>query len=244
MKLYRQRAWKAYCAEQIKLHDGVCAHCLRSGTEVVLQVHHTKYEMGRLPWEYPYDECEVLCRGCHAKEHGIIMPSKDWEFIGEDDLGGLDGECEKCGKELRYTHMVTHANWGTMIVGEKCCDNLTESTVGTEQHAKFLNHVNRRKRFIDSPKWVVAPNGIRSIQRANIAIETVPTSDGTFSLNLDGVKGKAIHATLLDAQISVFDYVESGKAAQYLIERHRKIAEGAAVNCSTKNVTSFRGHDT
>ncbi|MBX3593392.1 hypothetical protein [Sphingomonas sp.] len=138
MKLYRQREWAAYRREQIKLHGGVCAHCLRSGDEVVLQVHHESYVKGRLPWEYPYDECTVLCRGCHAKEHGEIMPSKDWEFVGEDDLGGLDGECEYCGKELRYTHMVTHPNWGTMIVGEKCCDNLTESTASTGKASKSI----------------------------------------------------------------------------------------------------------
>ena len=225
MKLYRQREWKAYCAEQIKLHGGVCAHCLRSGAEVVLQVHHTKYVKGRLPWEYPYDECEVLCRGCHAKEHGIIKPSKDWELIGQDDLGGLDGECEHCGTELRYTHMVTHPNWGVMIVGAVCCDKLTESTIGSEGHVDFLNYVNRRKTFIKSPKWEVAPSGVRSIERAGIAIEIVPTNDGKFHINLDGVKGKTDHATLLDAQISVFDYVESGKAAAYLAERRRKIAE-------------------
>jgi hypothetical protein len=240
MKLYRQREWKAYCAEQIKLHGGVCAHCLRAAPEVVLQVHHRDYVKGRLPWEYHYDECDVLCRGCHAKEHGIIMPSKDWEFIGEDDLGGLDGECEYCGKELRYTHMVSHPNWGTMIVGEKCCDNLTESTIGTEQHAEFLNYVNRRKTFIKSPKWFVAKNGVRSIDRAGIAIAIVPTDDGRFRFNLNDVKGKADHSTLLDAQISVFDYVESGKAAEYLAERRRKIAERKA-STITKPAPTFVG---
>jgi hypothetical protein len=233
MQLYRQRQWKAYCAEQIKLHGGVCAHCLRGSPEVVLQVHHRDYIKGRLPWEYPYNECDVLCRGCHAKEHGKVMPSKDWEFIGEDDLGGLDGECEYCGKELRYTHMVTHPNWGTIIVGEKCCDNLTDSTVGTEQHAEFLNYVNRRKTFINSPKWFIAKNGVRSIERTGITIAIVPTDDGKFRFNLDDVKGKVDHATLLDAQISVFDYVESGKAAEFLAERRRKIAEREAANGST-----------
>lgn len=225
MKLYRQREWKLYCTEQIKLHGGVCAHCLRSEDEVVLQVHHPNYVKGPLPWEYPYEECEVLCRGCHAREHGIIMPSKDWELIGEDDLGGLEGECERCGTKLRYTHMVTHPNWGVMIVGSDCCDKLTESTIGGESHAAFLNYVNRRKTFVNSTKWEVAPNNVRFIKRAGIAIEIVPKDDGTFRINLDGVKGKADHATLLDAQISAFDYVESGNAAAYLAERRRKIAE-------------------
>ena len=225
MKLYRQREWVAYRREQIKLHGGVCAHCLRGSDEVVLQVHHEKYENGRLPWEYPYDECTVLCRGCHAKEHGEIMPSKDWVFIGEDDLGSVDGECEYCGKALRYTHMVTHPSWGTMIVGEKCCNNLTESTIGTERHAAFLKHVRRRKTFVDSANWSVRGDGLRLIERAGIRISIVPTADTSFRFNLNDVQGKVEHATLLDAQISAFDYVESGEAARFLADRQRKLSK-------------------
>lgn len=224
MKLYRQKEWKAYCAEQIKLHGGVCAHCLRPATEVVLQVHHLNYVRGRAPWEYRYDECEVLCRGCHGREHGLIKPSKDWELIGEDDLGDLTGECDHCGTKLRYTHMVAHPNWGVMIVGAICCDKLTESTIGSECHADFLNYVSRRKAFIESPKWHVDPKGVRSIKRAGILIEIVPAVGGNFRIRLDTVDGRVNHATLLDAQIRVFDFVEGGGAATFLAERRRKIA--------------------
>lgn len=225
MKLYRQREWKAYCVEQIKLHGGICAHCLRSGNEVVLQVHHKEYVNGRLPWEYPYDECEVLCRGCHAKEHGIIKPSKDWELIGEDDLGGLNGECEHCGTELRYTHMVSHPNWGVMIIGAQCCDKLTETTIGSAHHVDFLNYVKRRKAFVISPKWKLSSVNGRSILRAGIAIEIVTSDDNKFRIFLEGVKGKTDHSTLLDAQISVFDFIESGGAAKYFAKRRCKEME-------------------
>lgn len=238
MKLYRHKEWKAYCAEQIKLHGGVCAHCLRSGSEVVLQVHHTKYVKGRLPWEYPYDECEVLCRGCHAKVHGIIKPSKDWELIGQDDLGGLNGECEQCGKELRYAHMVSHPNWGVMIVGEQCCDHLTDSTVGTESHADFLNYLDRRKRFITSEKWCNKPGGVRFIKRAGIRIEIAPTDDGQFRINLNGVHGRVNHSTYLDAQISAFDFVESGAAEAFLAKRRRKVVESLATGAPRPTGTS------
>lgn len=124
--------------------------------------------------------------------------------------------------------MVTHPNWGVMIVGAVCCDKLTESTIGSDGHAEFLNYINRRKAFIDSPKWIATPNGVCTIKRAGIVIEIVPTHDGTFRFNLDDVKGKIGHATLLDAKFSVFDYVDSGKAAGYLAERRRKIAERTA----------------
>jgi len=222
MNLYRHKEWAAYRAEQIRLHGGVCAHCLRSGNEVVLQVHHRDYVAGRLPWEYPYEECEVLCRGCHAKEHGVIKPSKDWVLIGHDDLGGLDGECEQCGQALRYAHMVFHPKWWAMVVGEKCCDDLTEGTVGTESHAEFLNFLDRRKRFVGSNKWQAESDGSLSIRRSGIAILIVSTAPGQFRFHLDEVRGKVDHQTMLEAKIRAFDFVESGKAAAYLAERRQK----------------------
>jgi hypothetical protein len=223
MKQYHHKLWAQYRAEQIKLHGGICAHCLRSGDEVVLQVHHLEYVEGRMPWDYPYNQCEVLCKGCHAKEHGIIKPSKDWEFIGEDDLGGLDGICDYCGTEHRYTHLVMHRNWGAMSVGAQCCDKLTESTIGSEEHVDFLNYIKRRKNFVDSKKWELSSSGVWQFKRAGIRIGIDPTNKDTFCICLDGVKGKAEHSTLLDAQISVFDFIESGEAQKYLSERREKI---------------------
>lgn len=225
MKWYSDKRWKAYCAEQIALHSGVCSDCLRSGNEVVLQVHHINYVKGRMPWDYPYDECEVLCRGCHAKEHGIIMPSKDWVLIGEDDLGGLDGDCEKCHQKLRYAHMITHPNWGTMTVGAQCCDKLTELTIGSESHVEFLNYINRRKTFIDSSNWNTSIDRKMLIQRAGIKVQIESTEIGNFHVCLNGVKGNIKHATPLEAKIFAFDFIESGGAVKYLAERQRKIAE-------------------
>jgi hypothetical protein len=222
MKLYRHKLWLQYRTEQIKLHGGQCARCSRSSPEVVLQVHHLKYVEGRMPWEYPYNECEVLCKGCHAQEHGIIKPSKDWELIGEDDLGGLDGQCDHCGTELRYTHLVFHRSWGAMIVGAQCCDKLTETLIGSESHVEYLNYVSRRKNFIDSPKWKISSEGIRSIRRASIAIRIEPIEGGKFRIHLNKLKGKTKHDSVLDAQVSVFDFIESGKAKEYLTERRDK----------------------
>jgi hypothetical protein len=225
MKMYQHKLWVQYRAEQIKLHCGICAHCLRPATQVVLQVHHLEYVEGRMPWEYPYEECQVLCKGCHAKEHGIIMPSKDWKLIGEDDLGGLDGTCDYCGTELRYTHLVMHRNWGAMSVGAQCCDKLTESTIGSEGHLDYLNYIERRKTFISSKRWKTSNTGFWSIKRAKIRIQIEPTNEAKFRICLDGVTGKTEHATLLDAQISVFDFVENGEAEKYLSDRKKKEIE-------------------
>ena len=37
-------------------------------------------------------------------------------------------------------------------------------------------------------------------------------------------KGKVDHATTLDAQISAFNFIEGGEAAEYLAKRQEKIA--------------------
>ena len=43
-----------------------------------LNVHHTYYQIDKLPWEYP-DEClQTLCRSCHEKVHEEeIIPVRD-----------------------------------------------------------------------------------------------------------------------------------------------------------------------
>lgn len=120
--------------------------------------------------------------------------------------------------------MVMHPKWGTMIVGETCCDKLTQSTIGTEQHAEFLNYISRRKTFVNSPKWLVDQNGLIFIERAGIMISIVSTNGDKFRFNLNNVNGKRDYETLLDAQIGAFDFVESGKAEEYLVERRRKLA--------------------
>src|ERR1700709_1007284 len=100
MNLYGHIEWLKFRAEIIKLDDGKCVRCGRARTEgVVLQVHHKSYAPGRRPWEYPHAECETLCKGCHAEEHGKIMPQSDWELVASDDLGGLNGNCELCETE-------------------------------------------------------------------------------------------------------------------------------------------------
>lgn len=175
-----------------------------------------------MPWEYPYEECEVLCKGCHAKEHGIIQPSRDWELIGQDDLGSLDGECDWCGNKLRYTHLVSHPKWGAMIVGAQCCDRLTESTIGSDGHLDFLNFVQRRKTFVKSPKWRALEGGALAIDRGGFAICIFKRDDAKFRIRLADVEGKTEYDTLLDAQIFVFDFVESGQALAFFEDRRSK----------------------
>jgi hypothetical protein len=194
---------------------------------VVLQVHHKAYVPGRKPWEYAHDECETLCKGCHAQEHGIIMPQSGWEHMGSDDLGGLDGNCELCGTELRYTYLIHHRNWGSMTVGSDCCDRLT----GTTEASEFMDlHVKARgklKRFVSSPRWSERPSGEHTIEQDGISVSVWP-QDSSFRLSMDDAKGRTDYDTLIDAKVKVFELIETGEAAKYLEQRRERILERLA----------------
>lgn len=226
MKLYSKKEWRAFAAEVIKLHKEQCSHCLSSRKDgAILQVHHIHYINGRKPWEYSCQECTVLCKGCHAKEHGIIMPTDGWTFIGKDDLGDLCGQCDNCDTKLRYTHLITHPNWGSMEVGIDCCDKLTETTEASDLHRDYINRLNRRKSFVNSPRWIRLKDKSMSIDHKDIFLMINQTKEGKFRIALNNVNGKKDYETFLDAQIKAFDFIEDGAAAAYLDERQRKVGE-------------------
>ena len=49
--------------------------CEKCGSTHCLNLHHIKYVPGRKAWEYTCNEVQVLCKECHAKEHGIADAS-------------------------------------------------------------------------------------------------------------------------------------------------------------------------
>ena len=224
MTPYSHANWLAYRLEVIKLDGGRCMRCSRGPDDgVVLQVHHKSYVPGRAPWAYPYIDCETLCKGCHAAEHGIIMPRAGWNHIGTDDLGALDGHCELCGTEIRYVYAIEHPTWGAMAVGTDCCDNLTETTDASQYHARLVKQREKRKRFVDSPKWRDVGDGI-AIKRAGMAVQ-ITSRDGSYRLAIDDAHGKVAYPTSLDAKIRAFDFIESGNAADYLSSRRARMLQ-------------------
>ncbi len=126
--LYVNKNWFAF-SEKVKRRDGFkCLQCGRGAGEVALQVHHKIYVVGKAPWEYALSDCLTLCKGCHAKEHGYIEPDRGWVLLSIDDLGGLDGTCERkgCGADIRYEHLTYHPKWGYMVVGSTCIEHLSQ----------------------------------------------------------------------------------------------------------------------
>lgn len=224
MNLYARADWIRFREDVIKLEGGKCGRCLRSRADgVILQVHHKHYIAGRKPWDYAYDECETLCRGCHGAEHGKVMPRRGWECIGYDDLGDLIGECELCGTDLRYLYLIQHPKWPAMEVGTDCCDNLTGSADASEHLDAYKKRTDRMKRFASSQRWKTKPSGELAIKQAGIAVAIVKAG-GAFKIVMDGAMGKAEYSTILDAKMRVFEAIDTGEAAKFLEARQAKLA--------------------
>jgi hypothetical protein len=213
---YRSASWHEFRQEVLRLDGYACTQCGRQRADGVrLHVHHKRYIAGRKPWEYPYDQCDTLCSGCHAAEHGIIPPKFGWAFVGYDDLGDLSGECEYCGTAIRHSFLVEHAKWGAMEVGEVCCDNLTSTQVATGFLESLVRHNQRRKRFVSSTRWVQEYPGVQSIKQKGIYLELVE-HDGAYRLRVYGQLGKMVFPSVVEGKAGAFDLIESGAISKWL----------------------------
>lgn len=163
MKGYRQAQWNKRRSEILKRDNYTCQHCGRTPKDgVELQVHHLTYINGHKPWEYPDYALLTLCKGCHSKEHGITPPppGEGWVYDSWDDTEDFGAEqCEYCGSDLRYVHILYHPDWGFLRVGCTCADKLLNNTLGSEKEIEREKLAHKWKTFINSPKWKHYKNG-------------------------------------------------------------------------------------
>lgn len=215
--LYADKKWAAYRERVIALDGGECIDCGRSRLDgVVLQVHHKVYINGRKPWEYDPSDCETLCKGCHAREHGEIRPNTGWEYVGEDDLGDLLGSCELCNTAIRYVHYVQHEHWEQMGVGTDCCDNLT----GTEEATQARKRMGRFRRFMSSERWSPDAKGQRTSYKGFKVIVVIGAD--SCKLQINGVVGQRQHENLATAQQYLFDFIDKGEARDFFKNKELK----------------------
>lgn len=213
--------WLDFRKEVIELDGGACVRCGRNESGgIILHVHHKIYLKDCLPWEYPYEHCEALCRGCHASEHGIIPPKVGWDFIDEEDLGDLIGTCEYCGTDIRYVFYIQHPHWEPMGVGEICCDNLTGVEIASNLMESKRRYENRVKRFIRSSRWQSDGN-IFAINQKRFNIKILP-SPGGFRIEMNTYIGKSIYPTVDIAKGKVFEVIESGSAEKFFKKKSKK----------------------
>lgn len=70
-----------------------------------LEVHHNRYILNRLPWDYKNDDLTTLCNHCHTDFHN----NNKVPVFSEDELVELEYEaCNKCngtGYIPQYSHV-------------------------------------------------------------------------------------------------------------------------------------------
>lgn len=215
--LYQTNQWAEFRELVIELDGNKCTICGRSRDEVVLQVHHLRYIPERKPWEYATNECRTLCKGCHASEHGIVMPKVGWEYLGEEDLGDLIGTCDNCGSSLRHQFFIFHENWGTIGVGTYCCDVLTDSNIASNLVESQKRYDERKKRFVNSKRWKNS-NNVVLIKQSGFSIKITQIID-SYYITINQLESSKKYTSLIDAQEKVFDVIESGKLIDYFNEK-------------------------
>ena len=216
MKGYQTSQWKGFRAEVIELDGSRCNACQRIEPDVVLQVHHKIYIPGRAPWQYSYADCETLCKGCHAAEHGKIPPKSGWQYLGYEDLGEVSANCELCGSNFRYQFFVFHANWGSMQVGAYCCNALTATELASSQIEAQQRFDDRKQRFITSKRWIQTSDR-EIIRQGGIRVEIAVIGD-KFRIRMDWHLGEFEFETLEQAKVQVFEVIESGRAQRFLAQ--------------------------
>lgn len=63
-ELLKHPQWQKKRLLVLERENFCCEHC--GSDEKTLHVHHTYYESGLKPWEYPDESLHVLCEKCHA----------------------------------------------------------------------------------------------------------------------------------------------------------------------------------
>lgn len=218
MSPYTKSEWKKFRDDLIELDGYKCKECGRSRPEVILQVHHKNYIKGRLPWEYPLQQCETLCKYCHSLKHSITKPQTGWDFIGQEDLGDLSGICENCGASIRHSFLIEHADWGVMEVGTFCCDKLTDTNRASNLLESQTSYKSRKNRFINSKRWKYV-NNLYSISQGSFKIE-IAVNEDYYIITIHGQTSRRKYESLKSAQAKVFDVLESGEFLVYL-EKHK-----------------------
>ena len=67
-RLLEDKRWKEFRLKVLSERGNKCEFC--GGTDV-LQIHHTFYIRGKMPWEYDINDMRVLCKKCHQRIHNI-----------------------------------------------------------------------------------------------------------------------------------------------------------------------------
>jgi hypothetical protein len=80
-ELLRHPNWQRKRLEVMERAQFQCEACGDNST--TLNVHHSYYEKGAMPWDYPLDSLHCYCQPCHQENH-------DWASQISRHVGGMN----------------------------------------------------------------------------------------------------------------------------------------------------------
>ena len=80
-ELLKHPKWQKKRLEILNEHNFECEDC--GADDKSLQIHHSYYEKGLLPWEYPNESLHCLCEDCHRQ-------AQDWLTLLHRQIGRLE----------------------------------------------------------------------------------------------------------------------------------------------------------
>jgi len=208
--LYRRKEWFQFRERCLVVACRKCERCGRSQKEASLQVHHPHYGEDLMPWEYDPRFCEVLCKGCHAREHGKIKPLDGWTLIHSDwDDGEPTGwtKCEHCDASMEWHNDLWHPEWGVITVGYECADKL-----GTPEVHAIKRKRERMNTFLHSPRWKKTPKGWK-YKHGERVVFAMQKPNG-WILNIGGTWGGITYRTIDAAKERAFLFIEANAGEQ------------------------------
>lgn len=113
--------------------------CTKCGCKEDLQVHHTYYLPGKMPWEVPNSCLVTLCRTCHKKEH---KGKKISDFVKHEHKS--KGKKKKLSKRKRKDRLFKFSDADYEL--QKKYDALKESGKIVESSYKQLSHPKDKKK--------------------------------------------------------------------------------------------------
>lgn len=209
MQPYRRKEWFEFRSACIDAAGKKCERCGKTEKQASLQVHHPHYGRNLMPWEYDQKFCEVLCKGCHAREHRKIKPISGWTLIHSDwEDGSPTGwtRCEHCDAPMEWHNDLWHPEWGAITVGYECADKL-----GAHEVHAIKRKRERMNTFIYSPRWKQTAKGWK-YDHGDRVVFVMRKEDG-WILNINGEWGRIIHKTIIAAKQRAFVVVEENKKA-------------------------------
>jgi hypothetical protein len=77
-ELLKHPKWQKKRLEIMEEYSFTCEYC--GAEDKTLQIHHTYYEKGLMPWEYPNESLHCLCEDCHRN-------AQDWMTLLHRQIG-------------------------------------------------------------------------------------------------------------------------------------------------------------